>query len=82
MTYGQPARRHHQAFTLTEILIVIGIIVLVIALAVPALSLMRGGNSVDSYAEFPFRIVLHDEPTPARVGRRNLGGHNGIGLIR
>src|SRR4051812_11134432 len=35
------------AFTLTEILIVIGIIVLLIALAVPAFSLITGGKSIE-----------------------------------
>jgi len=35
-------------FTLTEILIVIGLIVLVIALAVPAFNVMTGGRSVDA----------------------------------
>ena len=36
-----------RGFTLTEILIVIGIIVLVILLAVPALNLMTGARSID-----------------------------------
>src|SRR5262245_2188336 len=38
---------NRKAFTLTEILIVIGIIVLVIALAVPALSVISGSRSID-----------------------------------
>jgi prepilin-type N-terminal cleavage/methylation domain-containing protein len=37
-----------QGFTLTEILIVIGLIVLVIALAVPAFNAMTGGRSIDA----------------------------------
>jgi len=41
-------RRPNHAFTLTELLIVIGLIVLVIALAVPAFKAMSGGRSVDA----------------------------------
>jgi prepilin-type N-terminal cleavage/methylation domain-containing protein len=41
-------RRSRHGFTLTEILIVIGLILLVIALAVPALSVISGGRSVDA----------------------------------
>jgi hypothetical protein len=37
-----------RAFTLTEILIVIGLIVLVISLAVPAFNAMTGGRSIDA----------------------------------
>ena len=37
-----------RAFTLTELLIVIGLIVLVIALAVPAFRAMTGGRSIDA----------------------------------
>src|SRR5690242_9771399 len=37
-----------RAFTLTEILVVIGIIVLMLAIAVPALNFIRGSRSVDS----------------------------------
>jgi prepilin-type N-terminal cleavage/methylation domain-containing protein len=37
-----------RGFTLTEILIVIGLIVLVIALAVPAFNAMTGGRSIDA----------------------------------
>src|SRR5437879_1693251 len=36
------------AFTLTEILIVIGIIVLLLALAVPTMRVLTGGRSVDA----------------------------------
>ena len=39
---------HRSAFTLTEILIVIGLIVLIIALAVPAFSYITGSRSVDA----------------------------------
>jgi len=42
------ARRGAAAFTLTELLIVIGLIVLVIALAVPAFKAMTGGRSIDA----------------------------------
>src|SRR5437762_8472270 len=41
-------RRPNHAFTLTELLIVIGLIVLVIAIAVPAFKAMSGGRSVDA----------------------------------
>jgi type II secretory pathway pseudopilin PulG len=41
---GSPAR----GFTLTELLIVIGLIILVIALAVPAFKAMTGGRSIDA----------------------------------
>lgn len=49
-TIAQPRRRAvaRRAFTLTELLIVIGLIVLVIALAVPAFRAMSGGRSVDA----------------------------------
>lgn len=40
--------RTNAAFTLTELLIVIGLIVLVIALAVPSFKAMTGGRSVDA----------------------------------
>ena len=40
--------RNNAAFTLTELLIVIGLIVLVIALAVPAFKAMSGGRSIDA----------------------------------
>src|SRR2546423_14080943 len=40
--------RSRNAFTLTEILIVLGIIVLMLAIAVPALNIIRGNRSVDS----------------------------------
>jgi len=39
--------RKTSAFTLTEILIVIGVIVLLLALAVPALRVMTGGRSIE-----------------------------------
>ena len=42
----QPRRRW--AFTLTELLVVISIIILVLALAVPIFSVLRGGRSVDA----------------------------------
>src|SRR5436305_737622 len=42
------AHRFRSAFTLTEILIVLGIIVLMLAIAVPALNIIRGNRSVDS----------------------------------
>ena len=41
-------RRDPLGFTLTELLIVIGLIVLVIALAVPAFRAMSGGRSIDA----------------------------------
>src|SRR3954468_996764 len=41
-------RRLRRAFTLTEILIVISLIVLMLGLAVPAFNLIRGGRSTDS----------------------------------
>ena len=41
-------RRTWRGFTLTEMLIVIGIIVLIVALAVPAFRAMTGGRSVDA----------------------------------
>ena len=41
-------RGSRRAFTLTELLIVIGLIVLVIALAVPAFRAMTGGRSIDA----------------------------------
>jgi type II secretory pathway pseudopilin PulG len=41
-------RAGRRAFTLTELLIVIGLIVLVIALAVPAFRAMTGGRSIDA----------------------------------
>ena len=41
-------RRRARAFTLTELLIVIGLIVLVISLAVPAFKAMTGGRSIDA----------------------------------
>jgi prepilin-type N-terminal cleavage/methylation domain-containing protein len=40
--------RGRRAFTLTELLIVIGLIVLLIALAVPAFRAMTGGRSIDA----------------------------------
>ena len=43
---ARPPRR--SAFTMTELLIVIGLIVLVIAIAVPAFKAMSGGRSVDA----------------------------------
>jgi len=49
---SQLRRRRHtcppRAFTLTELLIVIGLIVLLIALAVPAFRAMTGGRSIDA----------------------------------
>jgi prepilin-type N-terminal cleavage/methylation domain-containing protein len=45
LSFGSSTRR--RGFTLTEILIVIGIIVLLVALAVPAFSLITGGRSVE-----------------------------------
>lgn len=41
-------RSRARGFTLTELLIVIGLIVLIIALAVPAFNAMTGGRSVDA----------------------------------
>jgi type II secretory pathway pseudopilin PulG len=43
-----PATSRRGGFTLTEILIVIGLILLVITLAIPALSVISGGRSVDA----------------------------------
>src|SRR2546423_1928043 len=40
--------RSRNAFTLTEILIVLGIIVLMLGIAVPAFNIIRGNRSVDS----------------------------------
>jgi prepilin-type N-terminal cleavage/methylation domain-containing protein len=40
-------RASRRAFTLTEILIVIGLMVLLLAIAVPAFNLIRGGRSVE-----------------------------------
>src|SRR5205085_2377658 len=37
----------HPAFTLTELLIVIGLIVLMLALALPAFNAITGGRSID-----------------------------------
>ena len=45
---GAATARPRRAFTLTELLIVIGLIVLVISLAVPAFRAMSGGRSVDA----------------------------------
>jgi type II secretory pathway pseudopilin PulG len=45
---GAFRRAVRRAFTLTELLIVIGLIVLVIALAVPAFKAMSGGRSIDA----------------------------------
>src|SRR4051812_37942437 len=42
-----PACLLRPAFTLTEILIVIGIIVLLLAMAVPAMRVLTGGRSID-----------------------------------
>jgi hypothetical protein len=44
----RPSAARRGGFTLTEILIVIGLIVLVITLAIPALSVISGGRSVDA----------------------------------
>lgn len=46
--FGPGPRASRGGFTLTELLIVIGLIVLVIALAVPAFNAMTGGRSVDA----------------------------------
>ena len=48
ITVARAARRARAAFTLTELLIVIGLIVLIVALAVPAFNAMTGGRSVDA----------------------------------
>ena len=48
ITVARAARRARAAFTLTELLIVIGLIVLIVALAVPAVNAMTGGRSVDA----------------------------------
>ena len=45
---GTAVARGGRAFTLTELLIVIGLIVLLIALAVPAFRAMSGGRSLDA----------------------------------
>jgi type II secretory pathway pseudopilin PulG len=47
-TGRRPGARGAAGFTLTELLIVIGLIVLVLALAVPAFQAMTGGRSVDA----------------------------------
>src|SRR3712207_1414993 len=41
-------RRRGRAFTLTELLVVIGLIVLVVTLAIPAFSVITGGRSIDA----------------------------------
>jgi prepilin-type N-terminal cleavage/methylation domain-containing protein len=50
MTLTTPAilRRRTRGFTLTELLVVISIIVLLLAIAVPLFNVLRGGRSVDS----------------------------------
>jgi len=44
----RPARPRQRGFTLTELLVVIGLIVLLVTLAIPAFSIITGGRSIDS----------------------------------
>src|SRR5258706_15510719 len=50
-THRRAGRRGHDragGFTLTELLVVISIIVIVLALAIPLFSILRGGRSVEA----------------------------------
>src|SRR4051795_13387869 len=47
------------AFTLTEILIVMGLIILILALAVPAFNLISGSRSVDAGENLVAAMVSH-----------------------
>src|SRR5438128_6575122 len=46
--WNRQRRLRRRGFTLTELLVVISIIILVLALAVPIFSVLRGGRSVDA----------------------------------
>ena len=57
-------------FTLTELLVVIGLIVLLVTIAIPAFSIITGGRSIDSAAEPGLRASsAAPAPTPSASRR-------------
>lgn len=72
-----PARRgRRRAFTLTEILVVIGVIVLIIALAVPAFDLIRGSRSTDAAENLVGAVLAR-----ARAEALESGGDRGVAFF-
>src|SRR3954468_21333002 len=65
-------RRLRRAFTLTEILIVISLIVLMLGLAVPAFNLIRGGRSTDAAENQGAAMISHSRSDA--IGLQQLHG--------